>query len=238
MVLASTRFETGDGPEYSGFADLLSIEDNLRAYNADIVSKIARYFEGKRSVLEFGAGIGTLAVEWEKQTGVKPECLEIDGKQQEIIAGRGFACYQSIDAVSGRKFDGVYTSNTLEHIDDDLGALKQVHSVMRDGGILAVYVPAFMCLFSEFDRSIGHYRRYDRDGLVDKAQRAGFQVIDCCYADCLGFFAWFAKLKLFGGATLTGLRFYDKWVYPLSNTLDALFMRQVLGKNLLLIARK
>jgi SAM-dependent methyltransferase len=240
--VASTRFQTGENTEYSGFGELLSIEDNLRSYNADIVAKIASYFEAKSSVLEFGAGIGTLAIEWHKQTGAKPECLEINAKQQRMIVERGFTCYPSIDAPA-KKFDGIYSSNVLEHIEDDLGVLKELRSIMSDGAVLAVYVPAFMHLYSEIDRSLGHYRRYRRSELIAKARRAGFQPIDCYYADSIGYFAWFgaklsARKRTANPAGPASLRFYDKWVYPVSRALDALFMRRVAGKSLLLIARK
>jgi SAM-dependent methyltransferase len=239
---SSTPFQTDENTEYGGFAELLSIEENLRGYNADVVSKVAQYFAGKTSVLEFGAGIGTLAIEWEKQTGVKPECLEIDSKQQQVIAERGFVCYKSIGAVD-KKFDGIYSSNVFEHIEDDLGVLKQLQLILADGGVLAIYVPAFMQLYSKIDKSLGHYRRYHRAELMDKARGAGFEVIDCYYADSVGFLAWYgAKLTgNHGGANLgstAGLLFYDKWIYPLSRTLDRLFMRRVAGKNLLLIAKK
>ena len=192
---------------------------------------MARYFQGKRCVLEFGAGIGTLAVEWEKQTKLKPECLEIDAERQQVIIERGFECYRSIGAVA-RKFDGIYSSNVLEHIEDDLSVLKELRSIMADGGVLAVYVPAFMQLYTATDRSLGHCRRYHRAELIDRAKTAGFQVIDCYYVDSIGLLAWFAAR--WSGRSL---RFYDTWIYPVSRRLDHLFMRRVAGKNLLLIAK-
>jgi SAM-dependent methyltransferase len=227
-------FQTAENTDYGGFAELLSIEENLRGYNAHFVSKMARYFQGKQSVLEFGAGIGTLAIEWQKQTNVKPVCLEIDARQQQMIVERGFECYGSIGEAP-KKFDGVYSSNVFEHIEDDLGVLKQLRSIMLDGAVLAVYVPAFKQLYSAVDKSFGHYRRYQRAELMDKATGAGFRVMECYYADCIGYLAWLGASAKFASAA--SLRFYDKWVYPVSATLDDLFMRRVAGKNLLLIAK-
>jgi SAM-dependent methyltransferase len=215
-----------------GFGELLAIENNLRRYNADIVKKMARYFQGRHAVLEFGAGIGTLAIEWQKQTNVKPECLEIDPKRQQIIEERGFKCYASLGAAA-RKFDGIYSSNVLEHIEDDRGVLEELRSSMADGGVLALYVPAFRQLYSSLDRSLGHCRRYQRAELIEKTSNAGFQVIDCYYADSLGVLAWFAATWSAGH-----LQFYDHWIYPVSRTLDDLFPRRVAGKNLVLIAKK
>ena len=92
--------------DYSGFAELENAEANLRCYNAGIVSKMSAHFKNKTSILEFGAGIGTLAIEWRRQTGITPECLEVDAGQQQIIASRGFVCYGSPAAIE-KHFDGV-----------------------------------------------------------------------------------------------------------------------------------
>jgi SAM-dependent methyltransferase len=192
---------------------------------------MARHFQGKVSVLEFGAGIGTLAIEWQKQTNVRPECVEVDAELQQAIVERGFPCYPSIGAVE-KKFDGIYSSNVLEHIEDDLNVLKQLRSIVTDGGVLAVYVPALMQLYSATDRSFGHWRRYRRAELIDKAKAAGFEVIDCYYVDSLGLLAWFTAMW-----SEKSLRFYDTWIYPVSGALDDLFMRHIAGKNLLLIAK-
>lgn len=186
-------------------------------------------------MLDFGAGIGTLAMEWEKQTGVKAECLEVNARQRQMIGERGFICYGSIDGVA-KTFEGIYSSNVLEHIEDDVGALEKLYSLLEESGVLAVYVPAFMCLFSELDRSVGHYRRYGRTELIDKVVRAGFRVVKCEYSDCLGFAGWWATGATFPSAA--GLRFYDRWVYPVSRLLDRLFMGRLVGKNLILIAEK
>jgi SAM-dependent methyltransferase len=228
--------------DYSGFAELETVEQNLRKYNADIVSKMSRHVADSNPVLEFGAGLGTLAMEWQRQTGVKPECLEIDLRQQQIILERGFVCYSSTDAIR-KKFAGIYLSNVLEHIQDDEAALQEMHGLLLEGGFLAVYVPAFMCLFSKFDQYLGHYRRYHKRELINKVVSTGFTVVECRYVDCIGFFAWyFAKLfsRKEGPAlpSAGGLRLLDSLVYPVSKALDSVIMKRLLGKNLLLIARR
>jgi hypothetical protein len=203
---------------------------------------MASYLRGSISVLEFGAGIGTLAIEWEKQTGLKPECLETDANQQQIVSNRGFVCYRSF-AELNKMFDGIYSSNVFEHIENDFEAFQAVHSILAEHGTLVVFVPAFICLFSALDRSLGHFRRYRKNDLIGKAKRAGFQIIDCHYFDSIGSLAWFIALrssKRDGGKLVSpaSLRFYDKWVFPVSRFLDRLFMRLLVGKNLLLIPKK
>jgi SAM-dependent methyltransferase len=228
---------------YSGFPELVAVERYLGRYTSDIVSKMARHFSDCEPVLEFGAGIGTLAAEWQRQTGVAPECLEIDPTQQQVIRDRGFRCFPSLSSVD-KQFSGIYVSNVLEHVEDDRGLLQQLHALLLKDGMLAIYVPAFMCLYSRFDHYLGHHRRYRRSELIGKVAGCGFTVVECRYVDSIGFLAWYG-VKLLGkspeGADLPSpmsLRFYDAVIYPVSKTLDSLLMKTLVGKNLLLIARK
>ena len=55
--------------------------------------------------------------------------------------------------------------DVLEHIEHDLDELARAASHLAPGGHLVVLAPAHQALFSDFDRAIGHYRRYNRAGL-------------------------------------------------------------------------
>lgn len=228
--------------EYVGKAELIGSENCLRGYNRDIVLKMSGYLKNAKSILEFGAGIGTLAIEWKTQTGIAPECVEIDNQQQEIIRSRGFICYQSMQEIS-KIFDGIYTSNVLEHIEDDVGALRELYAQLQAGGTLVIYVPAFMCLFSQMDSAVGHYRRYGKNELLSKVRQAGFSVMECYFVDSGGFFVSLA-VRLFGYKEGAGdeyhstLKIYDRWIYPMSKFFDRLGLRHLFGKNLLLVASK
>jgi len=64
----------------------------------------------------------------------------------------------------------------LEHIKDDISALKKVHTTLTKHGKLFLSVPAHKCSYSNQDRLAGHYRRYDRGELFKKLKQSGFQV--------------------------------------------------------------
>ena len=66
--------------------------------------------------------------------------------------------------------------DVLEHIDDDEGALRWMHSVLEPGGALVLTVPAHPRLFGPADRLAHHRRRYTRRELLDKLAAAGFEV--------------------------------------------------------------
>ena len=183
--------------------DLMNMERSMLVYNSSIAKKIAKNFPYKGNLLEFGAGIGTLATLFKTTKGLKPKCLEIDHNLKRILVDRGFKCYDNIQQID-ELFDGVYTSNVLEHIKDDVHTLQQIRSVMKIQSNLVVYVPAFKCLYSLWDASVGHHRRYDKKEILFKLDAAGFEVVKIFYVDSLGFFASFAA-RIFGYKGLTEL---------------------------------
>lgn len=72
-------------------------------------------------------------------------------------------------------FDAAIALDVLEHIDDQAAA-RELHRVLRPGGVLIVTVPAFPFLWSFRDVSAGHKRRYRRAQLAATLRSAGFQM--------------------------------------------------------------
>nr|WP_244318687.1 methyltransferase domain-containing protein [Roseibium hamelinense] len=214
----------------------------MRGYNAFIVNHFVRELSGCRKVADFGAGIGTLAEIFADKTGRLPSCVEIDETNKAILGQRGFPVYDTIDAMPDG-LDGFFSSNVLEHIEDDVSVLKQMHAKLAPGGKVALYLPAFQVLYSGLDESVGHYRRYGRKEICSKLKQAGFQVNKVRFVDCIGFFA--SLLVRFWGynpqdglGSQASLNFYDKFVFPVSREIDALGLRMLFGKNILVIAEK
>lgn len=232
--------QTSSNYTYAGSEKLWSGEKYLLKYNHDLILKLTQGQKGVKNVLEFGAGIGTLALLWEKKTNFKPECLEIDPEQRQIILERGFRCHKNLSDIEN-KFDVIYTSNVLEHIEDDQDILNQLNSKLVDGGSLIIYVPAFQVLYSNLDRMVGHYRRYEKSDLIRKLKKAGFATNKSQYSDSIGFLAWlYIKLKGApeGQSESQSMKIYDRYIFPLSKIMDAIGFKYFFGKNLLLYATK
>ena len=68
--------------------------------------------------------------------------------------------------------------DVIEHIEDDLGILQKMHSVLSDEGFLYLCVPAFNSLWSKSDEHAGHFRRYSKKSISEVVERAGFQVVE------------------------------------------------------------
>lgn len=232
--------QSADQLFYAGASELFEQEQHLKKYCEEVARSIVHHTKGAQRVLEFGAGIGTLAISHRRLTGVEPECLEIDPTLAKVLEQRGLNCLSGTTVALG-SFDAIYSSNVLEHIEDDVAALRELHRLLRSDGVIVLYQPAFQSIFTELDKLVGHYRRYGVKDLSSKLNQAGFEVTHWEYCDSIGFFAWWLNglrkidpdKKL--GST-RALHIYDQFIYPISRILDRIGLRYLFGKNLLVVA--
>lgn len=233
--------QSADQPFYAGADELFAQEQHLSNYCEEVARTIVAHTKGAVRVLEFGAGIGTLAINHRRLTGVEPTCLEIDPRLAAVLRERKLTCVSAEDMASG-SFDAVYSSNVLEHIEDDIAALRSIKASLKPDGRLVLYLPARKEIYNELDRLVGHYRRYDIAELRTKLHQTGYELLHWQYADSIGYFAWglsrFRKVdpsrKL--GST-TALSFYDRLIFPISTALDRIGFRRLIGKNILILAK-
>lgn len=73
-------------------------------------------------------------------------------------------------------FDLLIASDSLEHFEFDEKALANWHSILKPGGRILIFVPAYTFMWSGHDVVNHHYRRYTKTELVKKMQAAGFEV--------------------------------------------------------------
>ena len=237
------NLQSNNKVDYSGIQVLHDTEEGLTNYSSDIVRKMRNSIDAEISslqIIDFGAGTGQLAQIWRDNYGVSPICIEIDPYLRNLLKSKGFITFENINLVRNISF--IYTSNVLEHIENDVETLKSIRNRMQPGGKIAIYVPALPFLFSGLDVSVGHYRRYTKKELIYKTTSAGFEIEKCVWNDSIGILASLC-LKIFGFKGKSGLGskrsliIYDRAVYPISWLLDKLVFKKIIGKNLLLIAK-
>jgi SAM-dependent methyltransferase len=66
--------------------------------------------------------------------------------------------------------------DVLEHVSDPIRVLQHARTSLANDGAIIVTVPAYQFLFSDWDRALGHYRRYTASLLRRQAQEAGLKV--------------------------------------------------------------
>jgi 2-polyprenyl-3-methyl-5-hydroxy-6-metoxy-1,4-benzoquinol methylase len=148
-------------------------------------------FIGK-SVAEVGAGCGNftkmlLKTALENLVAYEPS-LQIFPMLTASIEGesRVEAINEFFGAGSAGGFDSILYINVLEHIENDKAELAIMRDKLVPDGHVLIFVPALPALFSDFDKSIGHYRRYRKVQLADTLRESGFSIEKIKYFDCAG----------------------------------------------------
>jgi len=204
-------------------------------------------FIGQR-ILEVGAGIGNfirLLVNRELIVAVDkhPACVDYLkarlGSSRTVVPMELDISDPAVRELSPYEFDTVICLNVLEHVEDDLSALAHMQSVLRPGGILILLVPAFQFLYGSVDRSLGHYRRYNRKSLIPKMVQAGFQVESTMYTNMIGMAGWFLNNRVLGWhkESARQIGFFDRFVAPWAERLER-WIQPPVGLSLISVCRK
>jgi SAM-dependent methyltransferase len=208
-------------------------------YNKFITTIIRKNLPDGVNVLDFGAGNGEFAKRLAGY-GFKLSVLEVEPKLCAKLINLGFQVLQGLEEVNDLSQSHIYSLNVLEHIHDDIGTLKSIHSKLTANGVLILYLPAFEILFSQMDKRVGHYRRYDKSSLKQILVQSGFKIEKIYYCDFIGFFATLLYKMIpkgNGEIPITLLRIYDRCIFPTNFFLDKLFGNFV-GKNIFVVAHK
>ncbi|HNU06271.1 MAG TPA: class I SAM-dependent methyltransferase [Pyrinomonadaceae bacterium] len=209
-----------------------------------------RPYLGNRLV-EVGAGTGNftqlLVAEKPKMlTSVEPS--EMFGYLKENVAafsnGTKVNVHRAIfaqvrEAIAETEPDSILYVNVLEHIEDDRHELEMIRETLVPGGRCFIFVPALMSLYGEFDRKIGHFRRYSKSEIEEKCRAAGFKILVSKYFDFAGIIPWWIKYKLLKSDSLErgAVDAYDKFAVPVTKALEN-FLPVPSGKNILLVGEK
>jgi SAM-dependent methyltransferase len=131
------------------------------------------------STLDFGCGTGTMAGHLARFGHV--QAVDSDAEAVAFCRRRGLSEVRqmqgSILPFGDGEFDLVTSFDVLEHIEDDLAALRELRRVLKPGGTLLCAVPAFPFLWGIQDEISHHFRRYVRPQLRARLEGAGFNVI-------------------------------------------------------------
>jgi len=226
--------------QYSG--NELSLFEEAKTWKRYFKKKIQHFIHG--SVLEVGAGIGGTTKILNDGSAKKWTMLEPDENLYSYLLKNtpSFPPNTSIEkgsmADATQKFDTILYIDVLEHIKDDAAELARASSHLNGKGCLIVLCPAFNFLFSDFDRSIGHIRRYKKKELK-KITPPGMKLILIRYLDSAGFFASAANKFLLHQSypSRIQIRFWDKCLVPISKITDPLFL-YLFGKSILTVWEK
>ncbi len=136
------------------------------------------------------------------------------------------------------RFDSVVMINVLEHIEDDVGVLTAIRGLLAPGGRIVLYVPALNALYGQWDRKVGHYRRYSKWRFRELARETSLEVVDLRYVNALAIPAWIVFSRTPVDQTQgVSLSIWDRTGVPLSRALETR-LRLPLGLNLLAVMQR
>jgi SAM-dependent methyltransferase len=79
------------------------------------------------------------------------------------------------------QWDAAFLLDVIEHLPDDVQALRQAREALKPGGYLFVTTPAFPQLWSYNDEMARHLRRYRLADFVRLASESGLTLCDSRY---------------------------------------------------------
>lgn len=217
--------------------DLFKDAVNWKKYFSNHIKK---YIKG--DILEVGAGSGvnTKFFLFDNNNVNSITCLEPDTDLYSKIKNQHQIDGLIVDRIVNgtlldidSMFDSIIYIDVLEHIEDSKREVLEIKKRLKPNGVLIILVPAYQFLYSKFDKSVGHYRRYNKN-LLRKDINNELQEKDLFYLDSLGFLASFVnKIALNKGMpSKKNIMFWDKILVPLSNYFDKLLFKKI-GKSLI-----
>ncbi len=142
-------------------------------------------------ILDVGCGTGA-NLEMLAQFG-SAEGVDVSDDALEFCTKKGLTVQKGLAETlpyADETFDITTALDVIEHLDDDIAGLKEMHRATKTGGYSLIFVPAFMWLWGVQD-DISHHRiRYTRKQIVDRIEKAGFRVERATYAN----FTFFAPV--------------------------------------------
>lgn len=130
-------------------------------------------------ILDAGCGSGRNMVELARRGSVTG--VEVSDTSAALARAR-----EAGEVISGSvlqmpfedaSFDLAVCLDVIEHLEDDVGALRELRRVVVPGRALLVTVPAYQWLWSGHDEVNQHYRRYTRKTLEGVAEQAGWRPV-------------------------------------------------------------
>ena len=203
---------------------------------------VTKKFIGKK-ILEVGAGIGSFTKIYIKEN-VDTTLSEIDNVNYEILKKK-FSLQKNVKVENkfidqfNETFDTILYLSVLEHIENDKKEILNALEKLEDKGHLIICVPAHNYMYSNFDKEIGHFRRYEMN-FFDTLNLKNANIKTSFFIDSFGHLLYFLNKLLFSKEVYPSklkVFIWDKIFIPITYIIDFLSFYKF-GKNILCIIQK
>ncbi len=183
--------------KYEGITTLEVLEGADR-YNQWIAESISKYLESP--LLEIGAGIGNISMFLLNNnsltiTDIDQALLDHLKKKfrQKNVKVKFFDITKPPSKSEFNKYKTILGTNVLEHVDNDIFALKNLRKILKKEGRLILLTPAKKIAYNRLDIELGHFRRYEKKELIEKLNGAGYDVLEIKFFNILGLLTWIVR---------------------------------------------
>ena len=87
--------------------------------------------------------------------------------------------------------------DVIEHIENYNLEIKEILKYLKKDGVLILNVPAFNFLFTQFDKDVGHTKRFMKKDLIKLSQEHELKIQKIEYYDSIGFILIFFSKYIF-----------------------------------------
>ncbi len=224
----------------------LEIMQEARRY-ADHVFSLFRHYIGAR-VLEVGCGISTMS---RRLVDVADTVVAIEPNVNcAAIAQRTIGHHPRFELrichleecdrpeLARYRFDTVFCVNVLEHIKDDVAALRTFRDIVEPAGRVLIFVPAVQAAYGPLDSALGHHRRYSKRSLATAFRRAGLDLLVLRYTNPIGLLGWMYGSRVTGatGHSRLQIRLFETLIAPWALPLERV-MPPPIGLSLVAVGR-
>ena len=205
------------------------------------VLKIRKFL--KDGILEVGAGCGSFTKGYMKN--FQSITLTDTDEGSYNLLKKNFINEKNINVLNSNiedidsRFNTLLYFNVLEHIEDDKLEIKNALEKLNHGGHLIILVPAHQKIYSNLDKAVGHYRRYNINFFKENKFKNS-EIVKLHYLDFFGYALYYLNKIFFKKETYpTAVKIFiwDKIFTPLTTIVD-FFTGYKFGKNILCIYRK
>ena len=200
--------------------------DNANFHIRYCLSFIKKYIKG--DILEIGAGCGSFTRNYIKTDFKNITLTELDKKNIQDL-NRKFKNFKNVKVLNTtinkieNEYDSILYLHVLEHIKDDQDEIREATKRLKKGGHLLIMVPAHQKIYSNLDRAVGHYRRYEREFF--KEELTNLKRVRLFSLDIIGYLLYFLNKIFFKEEIFPSslkIFIWDKICTPLTAIIDRL----------------
>tara|TARA_B100000029_G_C17563732_1_gene954357 strand:+ start:359 stop:1051 length:693 start_codon:yes stop_codon:yes gene_type:complete len=138
-----------------------------------------------------------------------------------------------------KKYNAILYLDVIEHIKEDKKEIIKAFKLLKKNGNLIINVPAFLHLYSNFDRDVGHFKRYSKNDFKKILNYINYKNVTFIYYDSIGYLLSFLSKILTSNYKKNfekKIKLWDSMIW-MSKILDYIVCR-MFGKSLLIIVKK